>query len=302
MDNNKPNGGSYPEEGQDPNVQGLQHKDQHYDGQQYDGQGYQGQQFQGQQYPHQQFPDQQYPGQQYSHQQFPDQQYPNPQYQAQQYGPATQQFQRLDGFQEPEYGAQFAPNNPGYAYGAPGAPAGAEKKGGNGAVIGIAVAVLVIALVGAGSFFFLTQLKNDNDGGSAAAAATSSAGGGSQYNSDRSGRDLNEGRVEQTDRVSDRDRDRDFRQERESKMDMAGNELCGKNSAVAWFRGTNVTSCSFATEVAKTATADGRTRAGVYDAYSDVTGKWYRMNCDRKDSYTVKCTGGNNAVVFVQEY
>lgn len=74
-------------------------------------------------------------------------------------------------------------------------------------------------------------------------------------------------------------------------------QKCGVVGDVAVATGTDVTSCPFATSVAKAAA--GKTGTFTVQAASPVTGQNYSMNCAGNDAETV-CTGGNNASVVLR--
>lgn len=72
-----------------------------------------------------------------------------------------------------------------------------------------------------------------------------------------------------------------------------GSSLCDP-----WLAVNDVTSCSFAGNVASAYFTHGPGRLSVY---SPVTGKWYDMSCSAVTGSIVKCTGGSNAVVYVRQ-
>lgn len=71
-----------------------------------------------------------------------------------------------------------------------------------------------------------------------------------------------------------------------------GSSLCDQ-----WLAVNNVTSCSFAGNVASAYYTYGE---GQLSVYSPVTGQWYTMSCYGITGNIVKCTGGSNAVVYVR--
>lgn len=68
---------------------------------------------------------------------------------------------------------------------------------------------------------------------------------------------------------------------------------CGSTVAV-----NNVTSCDFAQNVADAYRSSG---TGAVYAYSPVTNVEYKMNCQLSQASVVVCTGGKNAVVYIQQ-
>jgi hypothetical protein len=79
----------------------------------------------------------------------------------------------------------------------------------------------------------------------------------------------------------------------------AGSTSCGDagSGALAW-SGNDVTSCEFALETATALSSASATLPATVTATSPVTKKSYTMACE--NTTPVRCTGGNNAVVYVQ--
>lgn len=72
-----------------------------------------------------------------------------------------------------------------------------------------------------------------------------------------------------------------------------GTSLCDP-----WLAVNDVTSCSFAGNVASAYFTYGE---GQLSVYSPVTGQWYDMSCYAVAGSIVKCMGGSNAVVYVRQ-
>ncbi len=60
----------------------------------------------------------------------------------------------------------------------------------------------------------------------------------------------------------------------------------------------DVTSCSFASQVASTYRVRG---PGTYDVYSPVTGNYHSMMCSPMTANIVHCSGGTNAEVYFRQ-
>jgi hypothetical protein len=78
-----------------------------------------------------------------------------------------------------------------------------------------------------------------------------------------------------------------------------GSTSCGDagSGALAW-SGNDVTSCEFALETATALSSASATLPATVTATSPVTKKDYTMACE--NTTPVRCTGGNDAVVYVQ--
>lgn len=83
----------------------------------------------------------------------------------------------------------------------------------------------------------------------------------------------------------------------------AGVSLCGTADGELFARsgsGNSVTSCPFAQSVRDAYVATGAEGgAATVQAHSPVTGQTYTMACSPAGENVVRCTGGNNAVVYV---
>ncbi|NLT29407.1 MAG: serine/threonine protein kinase [Propionibacterium sp.] len=74
----------------------------------------------------------------------------------------------------------------------------------------------------------------------------------------------------------------------------AGTTTCSDYVAV-----NEVTSCSFAFNVVNSYYEQGEPR--VVEAWSPVTEQWYEMTCEVQQASIIRCTGGNNAVLYFRQ-
>lgn len=169
-----------------------------------------------------------------------------------------------------------------------------------GVIAGVLVGLLVIAL----ALFFLLGGDDDTDVADGTAPTTPVAtdtATDAQTPAQTATDAQTEGEDEQTEDATDESTETEPPEPTPTEIDLpASAAQCNNVGSVAVYRGNSQTSCPFAENVAR-AYADldeSPTEAfSLTGVSSPVTGQSYDLSCDF--STPVRCSGGNNAVVFI---
>lgn len=191
------------------------------------------------------------------------------------------------------------PPNEDFGYAAPGYDQGygePETKSRTGVVVLSSLAVLLIILLSALSLTLWVTNRDSGESGETGISAQNQQPDG--QNATASGADGEQSAAAQKPSSA-----APSSTKRKRPDPPAGVSLCGTADGELFSRAgsaNSVTSCPFAQSVRDAYVASGADgKAATVSAYSPVTGRTYSMNCTPAGENVVRCTGGNNAVVYV---